>query len=54
MDTVTIVIRHDPTAAGWRIVEVFKHYGDAELYVSRQLEPLTYELTQKVVKPNDV
>jgi hypothetical protein len=52
MDTVTIVIRHDPTADGPFIVKVFKHYGDAELFVSRQTDPTQYELSQKQVELN--
>ena len=52
MEFVTIVIRHDPTADGPFVVKVFKHYGDAELFVHRQTFPEQYELTQKQVELN--
>jgi len=51
MENVTIVVRYDPTADGPYVIDVFKHYGDAELFVHRQSDPTQYVLTQKAVKP---
>jgi len=51
MDTVTIVIRYDPTADGPFVKKVFKWYGDAEMWVSRQTDPTQYTLSQQQVEP---
>lgn len=45
MDQVVLVIYKNPTAAGSIVLKVFKHYGDAELFVKRQGDPAEYILS---------
>ena len=45
MDQVILCLYRNPTAAGPIIKKVFKHYGDAELFVQRQTDPSEYILS---------
>lgn len=45
MDQVVLVIYKNPTAAGPIVKKVFKHYGDAELFVNRQVDLAEYILS---------
>lgn len=45
MDQVVLVVYRNPTAAGPIVKKVFKHYGDAELFVNRQSDPKEYILS---------
>ena len=50
MDQVVLVIYKNPTAAGPIAKKVFKHYGDAELFVKRQVDPAEYILSVMTVE----
>jgi len=50
MDQVVLVVYRNPTAAGPIVKKVFKHYGDAELFVHRQSDPTEYVLTVMTVE----
>lgn len=45
VEQVVLVIYKNPTAAGPIVKKVFKHYGDAELFVYRQTDPKEYILS---------
>lgn len=45
MNEVVVVLYKNPTAAGPILKAVYRHYGDAELFVQRQSDPEQYVLT---------
>jgi hypothetical protein len=50
MDQVVLVVYRNPTAAGPIVKKVFRHYGDAELFVHRQSDPKEYILSVMTVE----
>lgn len=50
MDQVVVVIYLNPTAVGPIVKKIFRHYGDAELFVQRQADPEFYTLSVMAVE----
>lgn len=50
IEQVVLVIYKNPTAAGPIVKKVFKFYGDAELFVKRQVDPAEYILSAMTVR----